>query len=77
MKRKKEKIVYIDDGRPLADLSGVRSAGFSASRRPHTSVREILATYWAAVKMMFLPMLVVVGAMCLVYAVAALLFYIF
>ena len=67
MGKKKEKITYVDDGRTVADMSGV-SGGFGGGKRsewmPRSSLKERWDTYWSAVKMMFLPMLVVVAALC-------------
>ena len=72
---KREKITYIDDGRTLADMSG-----FSERRLSRTTVRtpgrakSIWSTYWHAVRMMFLPMLAVIGALVVIYGVMYLLF---
>ena len=67
MKKKKEKITYIDDGRSLADMSKV-SGGFEMSKR-HTSspVKEIVRTYFGAMKMMLLPTAVAVGFIVVIY----------
>lgn len=74
-KKKKEKVTYVDDGRRLSDMSGVRG-GFDFARKGTTSsAKDIGATYWAAVRMMFKPMLVVIGFLCAVYGIAALIFY--
>lgn len=72
---KKEKITYIDDGRTIADMSGI-SGGVPRNRdyRPRASLKEQWQTYWNAVKMMLLPMLVVVGAIILIYIVITVLF---
>ena len=75
MGKKKEKITYIDDGRPLADMSGVSAPrltwnAFKLATRP----KEAWKTYWNAVKMMFLPMLAVIGALVIIYGVVYLLF---
>lgn len=76
-KKKKEKITYIDDGRTLADMSalggGIGSSGSSGSR-PRSGWKDIWNTYWSAVKMMFVPMLVVVGAIVVIYLVMTFLF---
>ena len=68
MARKKEKITYVDDGRTLADMSGV-TGGFS--RKPlgsyRASFKEQWKTYWSAVKLMFVPMLVVICALGIIY----------
>lgn len=68
-KKKKEKITYIDDGRTIADMSstfGGRSRRVDPSR-PRSSAMDKWNTYIAAVKMMFVPMLVVVCAIIIVY----------
>lgn len=75
MGKKKEKVTYIDDGRTLADMSGV--SGHRLTRnpsKPATPLKEAWATYWNAVKMMVLPMLAVIGALVVIYAVLYLLF---
>ena len=71
MSNKKEKITYIDDGRTLADMSGVGGTRLRDSNpyRPKLEFKEVWKTYWSAVKMMFKPMLVVIGALILVYAI--------
>ncbi len=75
MKKRKEKITYIDDGRTLADMSGV-SGGLSRHRGGSSSrFSDIWRTYWGAVKMMFLPMLVTIGFLILAFLIMALLFW--
>lgn len=77
MGKKKEKITYIDDGSTIADMSGLGSGtgltgnGYS---RPRASFKEQWATYWNAVKMMFLPMLTVVGGILILYVIVYFLF---
>ena len=77
MGKKKEKITYVDDGRTLADMSGL--TGSRLGRRnpstPSSSFKDKWNTYWAAVKMMFLPMLATMGVITLVFGVLALIFY--
>ena len=77
MGKKKEKITYVDDGRTLADMSGV--SGSRLGRRnpsaPSSSFKDKWNTYWTAVKMMFLPMLATMGMITLVFGVLALIFY--
>lgn len=76
-KRKKEKVVYIDDGRTVADMSGVKR-GFRISSRNtggrRLNPKEVWNTYWSAVKMMFGPMLVVVCAIIIIYMLLSLIF---
>lgn len=76
-KQKKEKIVYVDDGRTIADMSGVTSGprlGSSNPYRPPLKAKEVWATYWNAVKMMFTPMLVVVCGIIILYMILTVLF---
>lgn len=77
MAKKKEKIIYVDDGRTVADMSGV-SGGFRTAKpaagRPRASLKEQLGTFWGAMKMMFLPMLAVTGAICVIFVILYLFF---
>lgn len=75
-KEKKEKVRYYDDGRSIADMSGV-SGRRLPSRNPYRSsstAKEKWDTYWNAVKMMIGPMLVVIVGLCIVYMVLYLIF---
>ena len=73
--KKKEKITYIDDGRTLADMSGVQGGLPKApASRPHRDWKAVWQTYWMSVKMMFLPMLAFLGIMTLIFGIAYLLF---
>ena len=76
-KKKKEKVIWVDDGRPLADMSHVSGTGLSKklSTGSTSTAREKWETYWGAVKMMFVPMLVVIGALCVIYGILFLVFY--
>lgn len=73
-KPKKEKVVYVDDGRTIADMSNVRGSTDWLRSGTTSSFGEIWKTYWAAVRMMFRPMLVVIGFLCAVFLIAAVLF---
>lgn len=76
MAKKKEKVTYIDDGRTVADMSGV-SSGFRLRRNaamPHPKFKDVLKTYFGAVKMMFVPMLVVICALIVIYMLMSFLF---
>ena len=88
-KKKREKVVYIDDGRTIADMSGLPTRGFGGKslsdaapkkkneqseteRQFYRSTpvwKEHLATYFAAVRMMFLPMLAVIGMICIAFLI--------
>lgn len=74
-KSKKEKIVYIDDGRTIADMSGVSGGSQWTKRGTTSSVRDILRTYFGAMRMMLLPTLAVCGFLLAAFAIVALLFW--
>ena len=71
MGKKKEKIVYIDDGRTIADMSGVSGPrlGKRTPGRPSPSFKEAWNTYWNAVKMMVVPMITVMCALGVIYMI--------
>ena len=75
-KEKKEKVRYYDDGRTIADMSGVKDRRLPGGDplRPRASAKEQWNTYWNAVKMMFGPMLVVLVGLCILYMILYLLF---
>ncbi len=70
-KKKKEKVKYIDDGRTIADMSSISRGGrllhSEPTLRPRSTMKEQWQTYFAAVKMMFVPMLVVICVIIVVY----------
>ena len=82
-KKKKEKIVYIDDGSTIADMSSIsgkksekkaEQSKFNPNGiRPRAPFKEQWKTYTDAVKMMFLPMLAVLGIIALAYLLVFLL----
>ena len=76
MAEKKEKITYVDDGRTIADMSGVPDHR-PAKRHPatpHPKFKDVWNTYWAAVRMMLLPTLVFCGGLVVIYLVITLIF---
>ena len=75
MGRKKEKIIYIDDGRTIADMSDIKGGMDWLRKGTTSSFKDIWRTYWSAVRMMFLPTLVVVGFLCAVFLIASLIFW--
>ena len=78
MGKKKEKTTYVDDGRTIADMSGVHRGFRLPERSPYTprpKAKEVWKTYFAAVKMMFIPMLVTVGAIIVIYMILSLVFW--
>lgn len=72
---KKPKIKYIDDGRTIADMSNLPARSPLLNKGTTSSFREIWHTYWTAVKMMFKPMLVVIGFLVVIYLIATLIFW--
>ncbi len=75
-KPKKQKVIYIDDGRTIADMSNLTSGSNWTKRGTSSSFKEIWKTYWGAVRMMFKPMLVVVGFIGVIYLLLMLIFWI-
>ncbi len=74
MGKKKEKIIYIDDGRTIADMSGITAGPRMAKSPSRSTAKEKWQTYWAAVRMMLLPTLVFGGALLLIFVVMYLVF---
>ena len=69
-KKKKQKTVYIDDGRTISDMSGIGGKRRTANTpRPRATLKEQWQTYTDAVKMMFLPMLAVLGMLALAFLI--------
>ena len=68
-KNKKEKVVYIDDGRTIADMSNVQGPRLTKRNpaTPSASFKEAWQTYWGAVKMMFGPMMIVICGLGIIY----------
>ena len=75
---KREKITWVDDGSTIVDMSGVgnkqgrsnnpnQTPSKNRNGKPHSRFRECAATYFAAVKMMLIPMFVVIGIICVVF----------
>ena len=67
---KKKKTVWVDDGRTIADMSGIDHPRLSRSKyAPGSSAKDKWSTYWNAVRMMFVPMLVTMTAIGVIYLV--------
>ena len=60
----KEKIIYIDDGSTVADMSGTRKGKEPKQR---STAREKMKTYFAVVKKMIVPLLCTLCAFSLIY----------
>ena len=67
-KDKKPKIKYIDDGRTLADMSGLRGVD-KRYVGPKGGFKEQARTYWNTVKLMFMPMMVTIGIITLAFLI--------
>ena len=72
-KKKKEKVIYVDDGRSLADMSAFRG-NTACNMQSKGSAKDRWNTYWGAVRMMFGPMLVVIVGLCVIYMITWFLF---
>ena len=76
-KKKKEKIIYVDDGRTIADMSPIsgrkkENGGKDARKQNYSgrsTLREQFETYIGAVKLMFLPMLAVLGVLAVTFII--------
>ena len=76
-KKKKEKVVYVDDGRTIADMSNVKGGGASklfSDTPSYSTGKEKWTTFFDAFRMMLLPTLVFVGGMAVVYGLVYLFF---
>ena len=80
-KKKKEKITYIDDGRTIADMSGIGRRGFTDPNaqkygRPakyRAPLKEQLRTFFDAMGFMLLPTLAIVGILIVAFLIMYLL----
>ena len=79
-KQKKEKIIYYDDGSTIHDMSGVHRPGSAkpTQQKPTPSYisgptfgsKSKWRTYWSAVRMMVVPLLVALGALAFIFLCA-------
>ena len=67
-KKKEQKIIYIDDGSTVADMSGTFRRGKPQGREKST-FRERAKTFFGVMKKMVVPMLVTLIAFTLVYVI--------
>lgn len=74
-KSKKKKVIYIDDGSTIADMSGVSRGGKSSQKKEKNSsayrapFKQQLKTFTDAQKAMLLPMLAVLGLLALAFLI--------
>ena len=74
-KNKKSKITYIDDGRTIADMSGLPSRSFWTKQGTTSSFRDIWRTFWFATKMMIKPTLIAIGFLVIVFLIISIIFW--
>ena len=75
--KKKKKTVYVDDGRSLADMSGIQHPRLTKNKyAPRSSAKDKWSTYWQAVKMMIVPMLITMTAIAVIYMILWFVFFI-
>ena len=67
-KQKKEKVRYIDDGRTIADMSALSGVD-KRYTGPKGTFKDQMRTYWNTVKLMFVPMMVTIGIICIAFLV--------
>ncbi len=75
-KKKKEKVVYVDDGRTIADMSGVQSGAskYFRSTPSYSTGKEKWTTFFDAFRMMLLPTAVFGGALLVLFGILWLIF---
>ena len=76
-KQKKEKPVYIDDGRTIADMSGIQGGAsrfFQDNGPSYSSFKDKWITFWDAFRMMLLPTAVFGGALLVLFGLMWLFF---
>ncbi|MBQ9804953.1 MAG: hypothetical protein IJW49_00365 [Clostridia bacterium] len=84
-KKQKEKIIYVDDGSTVVDMSAfgkpkkeTPDGSLQASgEKPKPRWRMILSDYFASVKMMFFPMLAVMGIISVAFLIVFLILNLF
>ncbi len=70
----KKKIKYIDDGRSLSDMSGVGQGRVFGRGSAKGSFGDQAKTFFAAMKMMIVPMLITMGIITIAFFCAWLFF---
>ncbi len=74
-KKKKEKIIYIDDGRTISDMSDIKGNLDWTRKGTTSSFKDIWRTYWSAVGMMIKPMLVTIAFLIAAFLIISLIFW--
>ena len=73
--KKKEKIIYVDDGRTIADMSNLPQRASWTKRGTTSSFKEIWRTYWQATKMMLKPTLIAVAFLAVIFLIVSIVFW--
>ena len=68
-KKKKEKIIYIDDGSSVADMSGLYGNTPKKTKAGRSRFRECFRTYIEAVKMMLKLMFITIGIIAITFLI--------
>ena len=76
-KAKKEKIIWVDDGRTIADMTGIGRKGYTPPQnqkhgrpvRYSAPMKEKLRTFFDAMGFMLLPTLAIVGILILTFLI--------
>ncbi len=74
-KKKKEKIIYIDDGRTISDMSDIKGNLDWTRKGTTSSLKDIWKTYWSAVGMMIKPMLVTIAFLIAAFLIVYFIFW--
>lgn len=78
MAKKKEKIVWVDDGRTIADMTGIGPVGYRPQKQSQAGskpmkyrapLKEQLCTFFDVMGMMLLPTLAIVGLLCVLFLI--------
>lgn len=73
---KKEKIIYVDDGRTIADMSGIGGGSRPKEKSPYgkpsrysAPMKEKLQTFFDAMGFMLLPTLAIAGLLIVTFLI--------
>ncbi len=69
-RKKKEKVIWVDDGRTVADMSGVPGAAPRSKTSSYTApMKEKLRTFFDAMGFMLLPTLAMAGILAAAFLI--------
>lgn len=74
-KKKKEKVIYYDDGRTVADMSNLprKSLNFKEGDSPSYDFKSKAQTFFGAIRLMLVPTVAVVCVLGIIYCIMYLL----